>query len=112
MSNKKGNYYKHKTKAWLDEEGYYTEYTEVITRQFNPKTNSLAYRKRDIFACDGISMNHNQIVFWNSVLGKNGISKHYKKFKEIPFPPIDGIKVWIIVWEKGARQPEIVDVEI
>lgn len=111
MPKNKGNYYKRRTKKWFDDEGYYTEYTEVIERRFDPLTNSLGYKKRDILEADGISLNGTEIIFWNSILGKSGISSHYKRFKKIPFPrDCDAIKVWIVVWTKGAREPEIVEV--
>lgn len=111
MPKNKGTYYKYKTKKWFDDDGYHTEYTEVVVRNYDPLTKSLKYRKKDILECDGISMNGEEIIFWNSVLGKNGISKHYKRFKSIPFPKAECIKVWIIVWEKGVREPNIVEVD-
>ena len=110
MAVSKGDYYRRKTKKMFDEDGYHTEYMEVKIRVWDDSKKALVYRKTDILECDGVSMNGEEIIFWNSVLGRAGISSHYKRFKKLPFPKSSKIKVYIIVWTKGAREPEIVEV--
>lgn len=104
MSNvSKGNYYKKKTKDWFINKGYACEYIERYINFF--AKGKQMFLKKDLFASDGISFNANEIIFWNSKLGKSGLSKAKKEFEKYPFPFF--VKRQVIVWEKRARQPLI-----
>jgi len=104
----KGNYYKKRTKDWLVGLGYVVEYTEKLQRIFK-KGGGILYVKRDLFQSDGIAIGNNEIIFWNSILTRHNLAEHIKNYARIPWPVCEHIKVWIIVWEKGARQPEVID---
>jgi len=115
----KGSYYKYKTKAWFKKQGYKCEYLErYITipdtkwNKAHPKSQPKFMKiKQDLFACDGLSMNGEHIIFWNSVLSKKNVAIHVKRFLQEPFPFAPGlIDVWVIIWIKGAGNPEIKEV--
>ncbi|MEM2615753.1 MAG: hypothetical protein QXO44_03295 [Thermoplasmatales archaeon] len=102
----KSNYYRWKTKKWFQDKGYHVEYVEVYRRIV--KENKTILLKKDLFGADMIAMNANEIIFANSVFGRKNIAKHVKEFEKYPFP--DFVERWIVVWDKGKREPEIVEV--
>jgi len=102
----KGNYYKVKTKAWLEEKGYYVDYLEKVTRIL--KNGRLLTSKRDIVGADGLAMNKTEIIFWNSIYGKQNLARTIKNFLKYPFPSF--VKRWVIIWEKRAKEPIIEEV--
>lgn len=105
----KGNYYKRRSKEWLVGLGYsHVEYTEKLQR-IAKKDGGIMYVKRDLFHSDGIAIGNDEVIFWNSVLSKANVASHVKNYLTIPWPACEHLKVWIIVWEKGAHEPEIID---
>jgi len=106
MANK-GNYYKLKTKKWFIDKGYACEYLEKLQRISTPR--GVFFIKRDVFAADGLAMNGDEMIFWNSKLGKKNIAQGLKEFAKHPYPA--GIKRWVIVWEPRVAEPEIIEVE-
>ncbi len=106
----KGNYYKIKTKKWFEEKGYQCEYLEKLQRIFT-KDKKVIFIKKDLFSSDGLAINENEIIFWNSKLNKKNISQGYKNYSELKIPKIPQIKKWLIVWEKYSKEPEIIEVD-
>jgi len=105
MSNK-GNYYKQKTKKWFIDEGWACDFCERYRRFM--VDGKVTHIKQDLFGADGIAMDGERIVFWNSKFGKSSISGGIKEMARFPYPPC--VTRWIVHWEKGAKQPTIVDV--
>lgn len=105
MKNK-GTYYRWKTKKWFEEKGYSVEYLETYRRIV--RDSKVVLIKKDIFGADMVAMDGKEIVFANSVFGRKNISKHVKEFLKYPFPP--QVEKWIVVWEKGKREPEIIEI--
>jgi hypothetical protein len=72
------------------------------------------YKKQDIWAADGVSMNGKEIIFWNSKLcagteksrGET-ISHGKQEFRKYPYPP--SVKRWLVVWGP-KKKPVIVEV--
>jgi hypothetical protein len=110
-ASSKGNYYKKKTKDWFESRGYTVQLTEFTTARPLPGGKML-YTKKDVFGSDGISMNGDEIIFWNSKATtldrKDGISKMKsdckKDFEKYPFPKT--VKLQAVIWT--PRQPPIV----
>jgi hypothetical protein len=109
----KGNYYKAKTKKWFESLGYETQLVEFMTAR--PIAGRTLYIKKDVFDSDGISMNGNEIIFWNSkhyTTTKNNhdtqIREAKKKYLSHKFPPT--VKLQIIMWKPRIKQPEIIEV--
>jgi len=107
MANK-GNYYKRKTKKWLEEKGYQVEYAEIYQRIF--KAGKVILIKRDLFGADVIAVSGEELVFANSILGRNNIASHIKGFLSYPFPNSPKLKRWIVVWQERVKEPEIIDI--
>lgn len=106
MANK-GNYYKVKTKRYLEKQGYHVEYLEKMQRIVT-KGGKTVFIKRDLFGADLLAVNSEQVVFVN-VTTKSHVSEHVKRFKAVPFPRF--VDVWVLLWEARQKEPEIVEVE-
>ena len=73
------------------------------------------YRKIDVFGSDGISMNGDEIIFWNSkhcsTSDKNNINTQIKDgikdFQKFPFP--SSVKRHLVMWEP-RKKPVITEV--
>ena len=107
----KGNYYKVKTKKWLEKDGYQVEYLEKLQRIFTGA--KLFYVKKDLFASDILAMNEQDIIFVQVKSGKNttgiSIKKAIQEFQKYQFPEF--VKRWIVVWRDKQKEPEVIEVE-
>lgn len=109
----RGNYYKKKSKEYYEGLGYETQITEFMCgRQIAP--GKIIYRKKDVFSSDGISMNGEEIIFWNSKYSTSRDSEWHvidegtKDFQRHKFPP--DIKRQLIVWKPRKKEPEIINI--
>ncbi len=112
-NSKRGNFYKKKTKQWFLDQGYDCEYVEKYVSRFIPG-KGIFHSKKDTFGADGVSMNGQEIIFWNSkatlnlAREKNGIiSKAEAEFKVYKYPLV--VKRWVVIWEPRVKNPLIVD---
>lgn len=103
---KKGNYYRLKTKHWLADKGYAVETVEHMQRIVAGR--KIIFKKHDLFAADLLAMNDHELIFVNVIANKSGVADHVKRFLKHPFPTF--VQLWIVYWEKRAREPEIIDV--
>ena len=113
MSNSsRGNYYKNRTRDYLQKLGYTVQLTEFVSTR--PVGNGkMIWTKKDVFGSDGIAMNGEEIIFWNAkttIQSNKGITDMKKKgsdeFKKFPFPPC--VKRHLYIWEP-RKQPIIID---
>jgi len=103
---KKGNYYKAKTKKYFIKLGYQTEYIEKLQGIKTP--HGILYIKKDLFFSDGLSISKDgKIIFWQSKLGRKNIADAVHKYKGFC---VCAKKV-VVIWEKRARDPELIWVE-
>ena len=104
-ASKQGSINKKKTRDWYREQGYASEYQEHLQSIFTPK--GMLYKKNDVFASDGVSMNGKEIIFWNAKgetqKGKGTLGSSLKKFSQFPFP--DFVIREIVVWEPRKKNP-------
>jgi len=107
MANK-GNYYKVKTKKWFEADDYTVEYLEKLQHVY--AKGKVIYIKRDLLGADGLAVNDNEFILWNSISNRGDIAKHIKRFKEYPCP--DFIKRYVILWESRAKEPELIEVDV
>ena len=116
-TTKRGNYYKRKTKKWYESQGYTVQLTEFMCATMIGK--KCIYRKIDIFGSDGIAMNGQDIIFWNSkhvgddaefakASYQNQVRKAKKEFELYPFPK--HVHRAIIMWHMRKKQPEVIEV--
>lgn len=107
----RGNYYRKKTKEYFEKLGYETQITEFVCgRQIAP--NKIIYVKKDVFSSDGISMNGNDIIFWNSkhtLTGNiaNEKSSGKKDFNRHLFP--ECVKRQLVIWQPRIKKPTIIE---
>lgn len=104
--SQKGNYYRLRTKKWLQKKGFKVETLERIKRYVDKK-GVMRFAKSDLWGADLIAANKEQMIFVNSVFGRSHISPHIKEFLKYPYPLF--VELWVVVWEKGAREPEIIE---
>jgi len=110
-NSSRGNYYKRRTKEYYEKLGYTVQLTEFMCATVIK--GRCFYRKIDIFGSDGIAMNGEEIIFWNSkaTIDKNkGISWQKStgksEFAKYPFPK--NVKLQLVIWEP-RKQPIIID---
>lgn len=112
--SQKGNYYRLKTKHYFEAKGFHVETVEKIQR-IQGTRGKILYVKKDLLAADLIAMNHEQMIFVNSICNRSDLSSHIKQFLKYPYPPF--IDRWVVLWTPGQRakrgervEPEIFDV--
>ena len=109
MANK-GNYYKLRTKKWLENKGYQVATMEKMFRIFRPGAEAL-FVKKDQFGADLLAMNEKELIFvqvkFNTARTK--VEEAIREFNKYRFPPSQTIKRWVVVWEKGGHEPEITE---
>lgn len=107
-----GTYYKVKTKTWFIDKGYESDYLEKLQRIYIKNKQGqerILFVKKDVLASDGFASNETEFILWNSKFNKANIAKGIKEFNQHKIPKF--IKKWLVVWEKRAREPEIIEVE-
>jgi hypothetical protein len=103
----KGQYWKARTKKFLEAEGYQVAFLERVLWLQTP-TGRIPV-KRDQFASDLLAVNADDVIF---VQVKGGVSRRSqiaaarKAFGGFVFPP--GTRQWIVLWAPRARQPEVI----
>lgn len=112
--NQKGNYYRLKTKHWLEAKGFKVETVEKVQR-VQSKARKIIYIKKDLWGADLIAANGEQMIFVNSICNRSHVNPHIKEFLVYPYPPF--IDRWVVLWIPGQRpkrgertEPEIFDV--
>jgi len=109
-TNKRGNYYKVKSREYYESRGYTVELTEFVCgRMVAP--GKIIYSKKDILCSDGIAYNEQEFILWNSkhtttgniANEKSSGKKDYEKIKVPPF-----IKKQLIIWQP-RQKPVIVE---
>ena len=109
----RGNYYKVKTKKFLESKGFTVQLTEFVSSR--PIGNGkMIWMKKDVFGSDGIAMNGIDIIFWNAKATTEdvtqGINKHKSagkmEFSKYPFPPC--VKRQLYIWQP-RKQPIVID---
>jgi hypothetical protein len=64
-----------------------------------------------LFGADLLAFNKDEIIFIQVKSGeKTGINikKAINEFLKYPFP--DFVKLWVVIWRKKEKEPEIIDV--
>jgi len=103
----KGQYWKGRTKKFLEAKGYQVAFLERVLWIHTPKGRVPV--KRDQFASDLLAVSRDDVVF---VQVKGGTSRRSQlaaarsEFAKFAFPA--GTKQWIVLWAPRARQPEVV----
>jgi hypothetical protein len=112
-ASSRGNYYKNKTRDWYQERGYTVQLTEFLT--VRPVGHGrVIYSKKDVFGSDGIAMNGDEIIFWNSKAASSPRqvidlrSKGKREFARFPFPK--SVRLQLVIWEP-RKKPLIVGVQ-
>ncbi|MCX7641220.1 MAG: hypothetical protein N2Z20_01120 [Elusimicrobiales bacterium] len=107
----KGNYYKKKTKEFLEKQGFVCEYLEKLQRIYDK--GKIIFVKRDIFASDILAVNKEKIIFVQVKSGSKNTGINYKKaideFLKYPFPEF--VDRWIIIWKERQKEPQIIDIK-
>ena len=100
MLNKvrKGNYYRLKTRKWLESKGYLVEILEHSGR----------YSKKDIWGSDLIAKNETELIFIQVKSNKAHLSMGKKELLATVWPPF--VKLWVVCWEPYSKKPIVVEV--
>lgn len=112
-NSSRGNYYKKRTKEYLEKLGFTVQLTEFVSSR-PIGGGRMIWTKKDVLGSDGIALNGKEIIFWNAkhctTNDKNNIDtqiRHGKKeFAQFPFP--DCVKRHLYIWEP-RKQPIVID---
>lgn len=106
----KGQYYKSRTKAWLEQQGYQVGFLERTLLVYGRKdANGRPLPpfpiKKDQFGSDLLAMAGDRLVFVQCKLGRKNVAAAMTQFRKFVFATFT--EQWVVVWEKGAREPHI-----
>jgi len=106
----KGNYYKLRTKKWLEAKGYAVAFMERVM-WIPPKEpgGRMIPVKKDQFGADLLAVTATEIVFVQVKLNRNNIAAGRHEFAKFTFPTTT--QQWIVIWEPRQREPEIIEME-
>ena len=111
---RKGNYYRTRTKKWMEKQGFSVELAEHKSRSFyrDKETGELKtfYSTHDIWGADLFAMDGDQFIAIQVKSNKGDISKGIKELVRHPYPEF--IDLWVAYWPERAREPEIHEVKI
>ena len=103
----RGDYYKGRSKKWLQSQGYCVEYTERYQTIITPK--GMIRIKRDLFGSDMLAFKENDLVFvqtkFNVKTASKNVAAARDEFAKYPFPPF--ARREIHVWMPGAHEPTV-----
>lgn len=110
---RKGNYYRLRTKKFLEKEGYLVENLEKSQRLFikgknPPYDDKVIFIKKDIFGGDLIAMKKDELIFVQCKSNSVDINKGVNEFKKFPFP--DFVKKWVVYWQPRSKEPNITEI--
>lgn len=115
MANKvkKGNYYRLRTKKYLQGHGFVVENLEKTQRIYQEdKTTGekkVIFVKRDLWGADLIAKDDEDLIFIQVKTNRGDISTGIKELMATPWPGSKNILLWVVYWERGSREPEIHD---
>lgn len=103
----KGQYWKTRTKKFLEAAGYQVAFMERVLWIQTP-TGRVPVKK-DQFASDLLAVNRKEIAFVQvkgGATGRSNLAAARAAFAQFAFPA--GTKQWVVLWKPRARAPEIV----
>lgn len=112
-ASSRGNYYKLRTKRWLEAKGYAVAFMErMLWIPAKRPGDRMIPVKHDQFGSDLLAMCDRELVFvqvkfGSTRRGAGHLAAGRREFLRYPFPA--DTRQWIVVWALRAREPEIVD---
>lgn len=106
----KGNYYRRRTKEWLESLGFWVENLERQQRIYRPG-NQVMFIKRDIWGADLIARNEERVIFIQVKSNKSHITQGIKEISKGPWP--SHVERWVVYWPSRRRLtdgPDIVEI--
>ena|SRR3990167_10369906 len=107
MAKNAGNYYKLRTKKWLKAKGFEVATMERMLRI--SKDDKVIFIKQDQMASDLLAVSEEQIIFIQVKLNRKHIAEGVKGLAAFKMPK--WVDKWVVVWSRGAREPEVIEVE-
>jgi hypothetical protein len=107
----KGNYYRLRTRKWLESLGYTVENAEV-TQRIVTKDGLVLFKKRDLWGADLLVRDESNIIFVQVKTNKGDLAKGMRELSKGPWPLFVGR--WVCWWPPRRRLeigPEIVEVK-
>lgn len=111
----KGNYYRNRTKKWLEDLGYSVEPLErslrVVTRDPKSGVAKVIFRRLDIWGADLVARNEDDLLFIQVKASQGDISKGIKELSRGAWPR--WVSRWVVWWPPRRRLalgPEITEV--
>ena len=102
----KGNYYRNKTKAFLEKDGWKVQNLEIPKRVF--VKGQVFYTRQDLWGADLICVKNEELLIVQNKSNPVDISKGIKELKKAPWP--DFVEKWVVIWPLRAREPQIIKI--
>lgn len=107
----KGNYYKLRTKKWLQEQGYEVVNMEVQRRVFIPARpgfpEKVLFIKQDLWGADLLASNRKELIAVQVKTHTTDIARGVKALCAAPWP--GSVKMWVVLWPYRGREPVITE---
>ncbi len=108
----KGNYYRRRTKEWLESQGFTVAVLETTFRIFTTDKATgqprIIFSKRDVWGADLCCRDAERLVFVQVKANAGDISKGLKELSVGPWPPT--VERWVAHWPTGRRLKEGPDI--
>lgn len=109
---KKGNYYRLRTKKWLQAHGWTVENAEkrqrVVTKDRLSGEDRVLFIAKDLWGADLVAINGEEILFVQVKSNPGDIAKGMRELVRHPYPP--SVRLWVVYWVPRSREPEIHEV--
>lgn len=109
MANR-GDYYKSRTKKWLESKGYQVAFLErTMWIPVKDGSGRMIPVKKDQFGSDLLAVSESDIIFvqvkFNAKVASKNVAAAREEFKRFKFPKYS--RQWIVVWRFRVREPII-----
>lgn len=104
----KGNFYKYKTKKWLENQGFLVEYSEMIRYYYDRKKRKRIPVKKDLFCSDIIALRSDLIAFIQVKVNRHNLSSAKALLGALMVPK--NVEKWIVVWIPRKKEPEVIKI--
>jgi hypothetical protein len=114
----KGNYYRTRTKQWLESQGFDVTVCEVAQRVMrrDRRTGELSviFLKHDLWGADLLASDGERLVVVQCKTHERDVARGLRELAQAPWPRLAGLDLWCVRWPPRRRLadgPDVHEVE-